>query len=428
MFRKNFETGKERDAQLCVYVEGRRVIDLWGSAEGDETYNGDSLQCVFSSSKAITAMAIASIADQGLINYSNTVASYFPEFSENAKGDVKVEDLLRHESGLANIHTAINPKDLHPQELEKGTVAKIIAKDYQVFPKNTVREYHNLTGGWIMNEIFRRVTPDKITIGSWLRREYHEGHGIDVHMGLTESELARTRPLEAIPTPHAMLHSLIPNAFGAQVEHNIFVFSKILSSFKRRFTETEKRGFAAMFEGVDPGLDPGVLIPEFMNSPDWRLGESPHGNVHASARALAMLAGAMANGGQVEGKQIISPTAWILLHNNPIVREDAYMNGCRTEFTQGGVNMFKDYHDDKFGERVLKSGRHGFTGWMGFGGSIIQWHTELKLGFGYACTFMTWWDMANIKARKLQKEVVVCTKRINEEKIDEKIDENNNVK
>ena len=36
-------------------------------------------------------------------------------------------------------------------------------------------------------------------------------------MGLTESELARTRPLEAIPTPHAMLHSLIPNAFGAQV-------------------------------------------------------------------------------------------------------------------------------------------------------------------------------------------------------------------
>ena len=36
-------------------------------------------------------------------------------------------------------------------------------------------------------------------------------------MGLTESELARTRPLEAIPTPHALLHSLIPNAFGAQV-------------------------------------------------------------------------------------------------------------------------------------------------------------------------------------------------------------------
>ena len=74
------------------------------------------------------------------------------------------------------------------------------------------------------------------------------------------------------------------------------------------------------------------------------------------------------------------------------------MNGCRTEFTQGGVNVFKDYQDDKFGERVLKvmmefkldglwlnffilqSGRHGFTGWQGFGGSVIQWHTQLKIG------------------------------------------------
>ena len=27
-----------------MYVEGKKVIDLWGSAEGDETYNGDSLQ------------------------------------------------------------------------------------------------------------------------------------------------------------------------------------------------------------------------------------------------------------------------------------------------------------------------------------------------------------------------------------------------
>ena len=32
------------------------------------------------------------------------------------------------------------------------------------------------------------------------------------------------------------------------------------------------------------------------------------------------LAGAMANGGEVEGKRILSPTAWVLLHTNPIVR------------------------------------------------------------------------------------------------------------
>ena len=72
------ETGRERDAQLCIYVEvtlqpftlslitpqltrvitspllnttnlgfhpqGEMVVDLWGSAEGDSTYTADSLQ------------------------------------------------------------------------------------------------------------------------------------------------------------------------------------------------------------------------------------------------------------------------------------------------------------------------------------------------------------------------------------------------
>ena len=33
--------------------------------------------------------------------------------------------------------------------------------------------------------------------------------------------------------------------------------------------------------------DPGESIPEFFNGSAWRSGESPHGNVHASGRALA---------------------------------------------------------------------------------------------------------------------------------------------
>lgn len=423
MFRKNFENGRERDAQLCVYVEGKKVVDLWGSAEGDETYTGDSLQCVFSSSKVITAIAVASIADKGFISYSNTIASYIPEFAKNSKGSIKVEDLMRHESGLANLHTPINPQDLFHDGLHEGRVAKVIADDHQVFPEHTPREYHNLTGGWILNEIFRRTTPDNVTLGSWIRREFYEGKGINIHLGLKEPELSRVRPLTALTVPRAVLNSLIPNAFGAQVDHNAFVFSKMMKSFKKKFMEAEKRGFAQIFSGVNPALDPGELVPLFFNSHDWRHGESPHGNVHASARALAKIAAAMADGGVHGDQEILTPSAWSLLHANPIVRPDAYMNGCRTEMTQGGVNLFKDYEDDKMGERIFKSGRDGYIGWLGFGGSVIQWHPNLRIGFGYACTFITWWDLANTKARKLQKEVVVCTKNLKEVKTDE----NNNV-
>ena len=72
------------------------------------------------------------------------------------------------------------------------------------------------------------------------------------------------------------------------------------------------------------------------------------------------------------------------------------------------------------GERVLKSGRAGFVGWMGFGGSVMQWHPGLDMGFGYTCSLLTWWDLANTKARKLQKEAVRCAVAL------KSVDENNN--
>ena len=84
---------------------------------------------------------------------------------------------------------------------------------------------------------------------------------------------------------------------------------------------------------------------------------------------------------------------------------------------------FEDYEDDKMGERILKSGRAGFVGWMGFGGSVMQWHPGLDMGFGYTCSLLTWWDLANTKARKLQKEAVRCALALK----NEKADMNNNI-
>ena len=42
--KKMLETGAEENVQLCVYVGGKCVIDLYGTAVGDCTYNADTLQ------------------------------------------------------------------------------------------------------------------------------------------------------------------------------------------------------------------------------------------------------------------------------------------------------------------------------------------------------------------------------------------------
>ena len=43
IFYEHFETGEEENAQLCIYVENECVIDLRGSAQGDQNYSPDML-------------------------------------------------------------------------------------------------------------------------------------------------------------------------------------------------------------------------------------------------------------------------------------------------------------------------------------------------------------------------------------------------
>ena len=76
------------------------------------------------------------------------------------------------------------------------------------------------------------------------------------------------------------------------------------------------------------------------------------------------------------------------------------------QFTQGGVAKFEED-----GSEDGCCGRNGFYGWMGFGGSVFQWHPELKIGFAYVPTLLNWVDLVNNKARLLQEEVVRCVIR-----------------
>lgn len=457
MFRKNVATGRERDAQLCVYVEGEKVIDLWGSACGDNSYTGDSLQCVFSCTKSVAGVGVAQLVDRGCLDYHAPISTYWPQFAQPDKQHLRMEDVMRHEAGMPKLDKSIKIEDLSPSLLGNGHVGDILAQQTPRYPHHTPREYHPQTAGWIVNEVVRRVSPGGVTLGQWLRRETCGPLGVDVFVGLSSKEEARVRDVTALSTKMALLHSALPTALGGQVDHNLFVFSKILASFQRRFRQEDGAGFVPPdqsmfpdiylsldptifafsffqshlafsrkaqvrnnvqyppdFDGIDTSVDTAAYIDQVFNDHRWRAAESPGGNGHASARGLAKLAAGMANGGEFDGVRILSEDGWNRLHAAPIVRVDASMGAVRTEFTQGGVNLFNDYKDDNKNERILKSGRDGFIGWMGMGGSVMQWSPRLNIGFGYTCTLLTWWDLPNSKARKLQKEVVACAKRRND--------------
>ncbi len=73
LFRDHFKRGLEEDAQVCAYVGEEKVVDLWCSSSGDPNYDGDSLTLLFSSTKSLTSIMVATLVDQGLITYGDKV-------------------------------------------------------------------------------------------------------------------------------------------------------------------------------------------------------------------------------------------------------------------------------------------------------------------------------------------------------------------
>ena len=74
----------ELGAAVCIEVDGRRVVDLWaGWADVARTrpWTADTLACVCSCTKGMTAIAVHRLVERGLVELDAPLATYWPEFS-----------------------------------------------------------------------------------------------------------------------------------------------------------------------------------------------------------------------------------------------------------------------------------------------------------------------------------------------------------
>ena len=138
MFEKNCERGAEDSTQLCIYVEEKKVVDLWWSGSNPK-YTGDTLTNVFSSTKSLSAIAMAALQDKGLISYDEKISTYWPEFGQNDKNDVTVADLMRHEAGLASLENPPKIEDTWTENIKKNSIGSIIEKAKCTYPAKMAR-------------------------------------------------------------------------------------------------------------------------------------------------------------------------------------------------------------------------------------------------------------------------------------------------
>jgi len=382
MFEELFEQGSEENSQLCAYVGGERVVDLWGRLDNHNGYNADSTQLVFSCGKNLEALMLAMAVDKGWLDYSRPIAYYWPEFGANGKENITVADLLRHETGLCRFigfQHLLEIEDLTREGIKKNLAGAKIAGLTSVWPRRGRREYHALTRGTLANEVFRRVEPRQRTLGEFLEEEVVSKLPADVFIGNNQPNCY---PFKTIKSSKYCLEGL-KKSLGLQ-SVSLVGLPMVLGylGMEKFMPKNEQDPFAM------------GLFRDRIGSGQYQMIELPSANMNASARGMAIIASALANKGAHNGTRLLSEETWAKMHADPTKGEIYW--GIDLRLSQGGVGVF--------------GGRSPFYGWQGYGGSTFHWQPELKIGLAYTCTLLFPACALNLKAGRLRSEVIRCTK------------------
>lgn len=182
-FRRNFDRRGDVGAAVAVYRDGRPVVDLWGGVRDSRhrlPWERDTMVPVFSTTKGMTALVMASMRSRGLLDWDERVAHYWPAFAQAGKQDVTVRQLFAHEAGLAVIDTRLRSSMLS----DLDAVAEILAAQPPAWTPGSAVGYHAVSLGLYQNELARRVDPEHRTIGRILAEDFAAPLGLTLHIGL----------------------------------------------------------------------------------------------------------------------------------------------------------------------------------------------------------------------------------------------------
>ncbi len=261
--RENLSRRNELGAAVAVIVEGEPVVDMWcGWADAARScaWGPDTLVNVFSVGKAFAGLCALMLVSRGALDLDEPVARHWSQFASAGKEGVTVREVLSHRSGLAAIERALPEGALY----DWAQVTDALAEQHPWWVPGTAHGYHVHTFGFLVGEIVRRAAGE--SIGAFLEREVAQAIGVEVSFGLPARARGR----------------------GAQY---IFDFEQgtVAQGATRSPVDEHLRERAYL----NP---PGATGIGTVNTRQWQQAELPSANLHASARAIAGLYGALLDG------------------------------------------------------------------------------------------------------------------------------------
>ncbi|MFE9788354.1 serine hydrolase domain-containing protein [Nocardia salmonicida] len=305
---------------LAIYLDGRPVVDIWaGWAAKDLRWTGENIALTFSTGKGVAATVLHRVAERGLIDYEEPVATYWPEFGTHGKDDITVRDVLSHRAGLHRVRGLVPGRE---GILDYDAVVTALAESPADPRRIRTSGYHAITFGWLVAEIVQRVTGDPFT--EVLRREVAQPLGMEEFW------------FQVPPSQRHRIAKIFPHLAPPGIRWN--TASSVLS-WVRPARGLAEAGMPESFDELvrDPRVHDAVM-------PGW--------NGVFSARALARMYGALAHGGQVGDVRFLRPETIETINRTQQTSSRDYVLGLPMRFTLGyhrPVLMTKQQPRNAFG-------------------------------------------------------------------------------
>ncbi|HEX6127402.1 MAG TPA: serine hydrolase domain-containing protein [Candidatus Limnocylindria bacterium] len=341
-FIGNFAERGELGAGVCVIHRGRVVVDLWGGWQDEARsvpWQRDTIVHTYSTTKPMVAACALVLVDRGSLELDRPVAAYWPGFAGAGKGGVTVRQLLSHQAGLVALRDSVPPDEIFDWS---AIIARLEAEEPRWEP-GTAHAEHAYFYGHLVGELIRRV--DGRSISRFFAEEIAGPWGLDFHIGVRPADRQRVAPLHGLET-------LFP---GGQAGEAGSVYRAALCN------------------------PPGMLLPEVVNSEAWMAAEIPAVNGYGTASAVARFYQAFLNGGELEGRRVLTAET------------------CRaaTSVQSSGHDAFLERHVDWGLGLQVEDGTFGHGGLGGSGGYADP---ALDLAFGYVTDLMAEHDRSDALA------------------------------
>jgi CubicO group peptidase (beta-lactamase class C family) len=328
----------ELGAALCVIVDGRVVVDLWGGwadLAGTRAWEADTLVNAYSIGKAVSAATVLAVVSDGALDLDAPVARVWPEFAAHGKGAITLRQLLSHQGGLPGVRRPVADDEV----FDFPAVAAALAAQATWWEPGTAHGYHVNTLGHLVGEPVRRVTGDRF--GAAVRDRVARPLGADVWIGLPREEHRRVAEVDFVQH--------VPEEWRPHAGDDD-------RSRMRRATYFNPEGLSGI----------GTV-----NLPRWREAEVPSTNLHASARGVAGVFASLADGspagGLLAGSLVEEATTTASRGTDLVLDRESHF----------GLGMMLHLDSRPIGIGPGSFGHYGNGGSLGFG------DRSARVGFGY---------------------------------------------